>query len=150
MTGWTNKGKYRVLGYPYRGATIPTNFYAALFTSASAPGADTNTISDLTQVTAGNGYTSGGISLTPGATDFDVYTEDDTNDRGLVQIKDVVWTASGGNLPSTAARYCCLTDDNATVGSREILHYWDLGADRQVSDGQTLTLQDLEIRIDEA
>ena len=146
---FTNKGKYRLLDWVFRGTTMPTNFYVALVTSATAPTADTNTLSELTEIAAGNGYTTGGYSLTPGATDFDSITEDDTNDRGEVQIKDVVWTASGGSLPGSGsgARYAVLLDDNATVGSREVLAWWDMTSDRSVSDGQSLTLQDLEMRL---
>ena len=152
MAGWTNKGKWRVLGWTFRGDTIPTNFYIALVTSATAPTQDINTLSELTQIATGNGYSDGGYQLTPGATDFDTHTEDDSGDRGLIQIKDVVWTASGGNIPSSGngARYAVLTDDNGTVGNREILVYWDLTSDRTVSDGQTLTLQDCELRINES
>ena len=152
MAGWTNKGKYRALGWIFRADTEPTNFYVALVTSATAPTADINTLGELTEIAAGNGYTSGGYQLTPGATDFDVHTEDDDNDRGLVQIKDVVWTASGGPIPASGsgARYAVLTDDNATVANREVLGYWDLTSDRQVSDGQTLTLQNCELRINES
>lgn len=152
MAGWTNKGKYKLLGWPYRAQTIPTNFHVPMWTSANAPDADTNVMSDLIEIAAGNGYTSGGYQLTPGATDFDVWTEDDTNDRGLVQIKDIVWTASGGPIPASGngARYTGVTDDNATVANREIYHYFDLVSDRQVSDGQTLTLEDCEIRIKES
>lgn len=151
MAGWTNKGKYKVLGWALRGETPPTNLYMALVTSATAPVADTNTLSQLTEIAAGNDYTSGGISLTRNSTDFDVWTEDDTNDRGLLQIKDLVWTASGGPIPASGsgARYSVLTDDNVTVGSREIYMYWDLGGDTSVSDTQTLTLQDCETRLDE-
>ena len=147
MAGFTNKGKYRLLGWVFRGDTEPTNYYVALVTSATAPTADTNTLSDLTEIAAGNGYTTGGYQLTPGSSDFDMHSEDDTNDKALVQIKDVSWTASGGNLPSSGsgARYAVLTDDNATVGNREVLAYWDLGSDRTISDGQTLTLQDCEL-----
>lgn len=152
MAGWTNKGKFGALDARYRGTAIPTNYYVALVTSAVAPVADINTLSELTEIASGNGYTSGGISLTPGATDFDVLTEDDTNDRGLVQVKDLVWTASSGPLPSSGngARYAVLTDDNVTVGSREVYNYWDLTSDRSVTDTQSLTLQDCEIRINEA
>lgn len=152
MAGWTNKGKFRGLEWALRNGARPTNFYLALVTSAVAPGPDINTLSELTEIAAGNGYTTGGESLTPGATDFDVLTEDDTNDRALIQIKDVVWTATGGSIPASGggARYAVLTDDNVTVGSREVLEYWDLVSDRTVSVGQTLTLQDCEIRINEA
>lgn len=152
MAGWTNKGKYRILEAYLRGGTIPTNFYVALVTSANAPGPDTNTLSDLTQIATGSGYTDGGYQLTPGATDFDSITENDTDDRAEIQIKDVVWTASGGTIPSSGngARYAVLTDDNGTVANREILAYWDLSSDRSVADTKTLTLQDLELRANES
>jgi len=152
MAGWTNKGKWRVLGYSFVNQTVPTNYYVALVTSATAPTADTNTMTDLTQINTGNGYSDGGYQLTPGATDFDTHTEDDTGDRGLVQIKDVTWTASGGSIPNggSGARYAVLTDDNATVANREIYAYWDLTSDRSVSDGQDLTLQNLELRANES
>ena len=149
--GMTNKGKYRLLGWAFRADTIPTNFYLALVTSASAPGPDTNVLSDLTEIADTQGYTTGGYQLTPGSTDFDVHTEDDGNDRGFLQLKDIVWTASGGPIPASGdgARYAVLLDDNATVANREVLAYWDLVSDRSVSDGQTLTLQNCELRLDE-
>lgn len=151
MAGLTNKGKYRLLGYGFVGGTIPTSFYVALVTSAAAPSADTNTLSQLTEIANGNGYTTGGYELTPGGTDFDSLVENDTDDRGELQIKDVVWTASGGPIPASGngARYAVLTDDNGTVGNREVLAWWDLTADRSVSVGQSLTLQDLELRLTE-
>jgi len=152
MAGWTNRGKYMMLGWAYHGEAIPTNFYVALLTDASAPTADSNVMSDHTQIATGTGYTDGGYQLTPGGTDFDVWTEDDVNDRGLIQLKDIVWTASGGDIPNSGdgARYAVLTDDDGTVANREIYHYWDLSSARTVSDGQTLTLQNCEIRINES
>lgn len=148
-SGWTNKGKYSVLGWVYRADTEPTNFYMALFTSAVSPTVDINTFSELTQIVAGNGYTTGGYQLTAGSTDWDVHTEDDTNDWALVQNKDIVWTASGGSIPLSGdgARWACLTDDNVTEGDRLILHWFDLVSDRTVSDTQTLTLQDCEYKV---
>ncbi len=149
--GWTNRGKYSVLDWVFRGGTLPTNFYIALVTSAVAPGADINTFGELTEIAAGNGYTTGGYQLTPNSTDFDVINEDDTNDLAKIQLKDIVWTASGGGIPDSGngARYAVLLDDNATVASRIVIKYWDLVSDRTVSDGQSLTLQDCEIRITE-
>ncbi len=152
MAGWTNKLKAKVLDWVFRGTALPTNFYVALVTSATAPTQDINTLGELTEIAAGNGYTTGGISLSKNTTDFDVNTEDDAADRGLVQIKDLVWTASGGPIPASGggARYAVLTDDNGTIGSREVYGYWDLTSDRTVSNTQTLTLQDCELRINEA
>ena len=151
MAGWTNKGKFKCLGQWARNSGAPTAFSLILLTSATAPNADTNTMADVTQIAAGNGYTTGGAAISRNSTDFDVLTEDDTNDMAYAQLKDIVFTASGGNLPASGngARYAVLADDNATVGSREIYHFWDLSADRTVSSGQSLTLQNAEIRLTE-
>jgi hypothetical protein len=151
MAGTTNKLKYKLLAWPFRATTLPTSFYVALFTSAADIVADTNTKSELTEIANGNGYTTGGIALSKNATDFDVITEDDGNARALVQCKDLVWTASGGSIPASGngARYAGLTDDNETDGSREVYTKWDLSSDRTVSVGQTITLQNCEIRIGE-
>lgn len=155
MAGFTNRGKLRLLEMAlrgeYNGSSLPSNLYVALVTSATAPDADINTLSQLTEITAGNSYTSGGYQLSLNDTDFDTLTEDDSSDRGRILIKDVVWTASGGTIPDSGdgARYAVLLDDNATVDNREVLAYWDLGSSVQVSDGQSLTLADLELRLDE-
>ncbi len=151
MAGWTNKGKHAILDAYFRNTGAPTNFYVALVTSASAPNADTNTMSDLTEIAAGYGYTSGGYQLSRNSSDFDYLQENDTDDRGDIQIKDVTWTASGGPIPASGdgARYAVLTDDNGTVSAREIYAYWDLSSNRSVSSGQPLTLQNLELRLQE-
>lgn len=147
--GWTNKGLYRVLEAVFNGGTLPTSFYLALVTSAVAPDADTNTLSQLTEIAAGNGYTSGGIAFSKNATDFPGLTEDDGNNRAAINIKDAVWTASGGSLPGSGsgASYAVLIDDNGTVGSREVWAYFDLTSARTVSSGQTLTLDDPILRL---
>lgn len=152
MAGFTNRGKKLILDYYFRRqGSLPAKFYVALVTSAQAPSADTNLLSDLTQIASGNGYTSGGFELTPGTTDFDTMTEDDSADKGILQAKDIVFTASGGNLPASGdgARYAVLTDDNVVVANRQIFGFWDLVSDRMVSNGQAFTLQNLEIQFTE-
>jgi len=146
-SGITNRGKFKLLDWAFRASALPTNYYVALCTSAASPTADTNTFSELTEIASGNGYTAGGISLTKNSTDFDVITEDDTGDKALIQIKDLVWTASGGTLPSSGngARWAIITDDNVTQGSRIVIAWWDLVSDRSVSVGQPLTLQNCEL-----
>lgn len=152
-SGITNRGKIRILELAFRnlmdgGAPAASPFYVALVTSATAPTVDTNLMSDLTQITAGNGYTTGGINIARNATDFDVLTEDDTNDRGFIQLKNIVWTASGGSIPNggNPARYAVLTDDDAVVANREVLAWFDLVSNRSVGNGAVLTLQDMELR----
>lgn len=151
MPGLTNRGKYRLLEVvfhnAYNGGALPTNFYVALVTSATAPEASTNTLSQLTEIANGNGYTTGGFSLAKDSTDFDSLTEVDARDRARIDCKDVAWTASGGAIPGSGdpARYAVLLDDNATVASREVLAYWDLGGNVTVGDGDVLTLEDLRM-----
>jgi len=151
MAGWTNRGKKLLIGWGFRGETIPTNFYIGLATSAIPPTNVMNTFSQVTEVAAGNGYATGGYSLTPNSTDFDTWTQDDVNNYGILEIKDVVWTASGGTIPASGsgARYALLLDDNVTIGSRQILQFWDLTSDQSVSDGQTLTLVNSTMRLTE-
>lgn len=141
----TNRGKYRILGLFFRALAAPANIYAVLCTSAVAPVADTNTLSELTQITGGTGYTTDGMALARNSTDFDVLTEDDVNDRALVQAKDLVWTGSGGNVGP--ARWMAFTDDNVTPAVRDVLAGFDLVSDRTVSDTQSLTLQNAEVRL---
>jgi len=148
MAGWTNKGKMSLLEGYFLGLGIPATFYVMLVTDATAPDADTNTFGLLHGITPGNGYTDGGYGLSKNTTDFDTTSENDTSDLGSIEIKDVVWTASGGNIPASGdgARYALLTDANAVTASREVYCYWDLSSARTVSDTQTLTLADLELQ----
>lgn len=150
-SGKTNRGKFLVWDIFYRNATEMTNFFMALFDQTTAPTVDTNIKSELTEIPAGNGYVVGGISLNRNSTDFDVLTEDDVNDRALIQIKDLVWTASGPTLPAsgTGARWACLTDDNVTQGSRLVIDFFDLVSNRIVSDTQSFTMVDTEMRLTE-
>lgn len=149
MAGWTNRGKYKVLGWAFRQETMETNLYVALV--KSTPDADDNVMSDLTEIAAGNGYTSGGYQLTPNSTDFDTWTEVDASDKATLKIKDIAWTASGGSIPSDEndATYAVLTDDNGTVANREVYCYWNI-TDSTVKNGAILQLEDLEISIDES
>ena len=136
----------------FRGAAISGSGFAVfLATSAVTPTQDSNVKTDVTEIATGDGYSAGGINVARDSTDFDVLTEDDTNDWALVQIKDLVWTASGGPIPASGngARWALLTDRNATVGSRLIIAYFDLVSDRTVSDGQSITLQNIEWRLTE-
>lgn len=146
---FTNKGKYLIMGTYFRNETAPSVFYAPLFIDDVAPTVDTNVVGDLSQIATGNGYADGGPSVARSAVGFDVWTEDDTNDRALVQAADIVYTASGGTLPASGegARYMGVSDDNATVANRQLLGVFDLVSQRQVSDGQALTIQDAEFRL---
>lgn len=153
MAGFTNRGALRflemVLRQTYDGGAIPANFYVAFVTGAAVPDEDTKLFSELTEITAGNGYTTGGISLTPGSTDFDVLAADDVLEEAQVQAKDVGVQATGGTIPAAGAgaSYAVFLNDDAVVADREVLAYWSLGVAREAAVGQFFTLQDLTFKL---
>lgn len=75
----------------------------------------------------GNGYTQGAkeVSFT--------CADDDSGDRATADAPDITWTASGGNLPSTAARWADIWDDTAL--NDPIIYILDLASNRQAADG---------------
>jgi len=148
-SGLATKLLYELFACYFRASTIPTNFYLILCTDATAPTADAQTVADLMEITAGNGYTAGGTSLTPGAVDFDSITQDDANDLAKIQIKNVTWTAAAGAIPSAGdpIRYAVLTDDNVVPADRLILAWNDLGGGKTLAAGDPLTLKDFEMRL---
>lgn len=147
--GQTNRLRYNLLDAYFRGGTPPSGFRLVLCTSGSPPTDDTNTFSELGEIDAGNGYTAGGVLLTPGATDFDVLVEDDGNDQAYIQIRDVEWLASGGPIPATGdpVRYVILLDNNATPADREVQDWWDFGGNIVAPDGSGILVRDLQTTI---
>lgn len=143
---WTNNGIEMILDVAFDGATAVSSFRLMFATGAVTPTVDTNTFSGLTEIAAGNGYTSGGITLTPN-TDFTV-TQDDANNLAKVVIADKTVTASGGPVPASGSgiRWILLTDSNATINSRQVYAVWDVGGDVTIGDGNSLLLDDLTLR----
>lgn len=151
-SGWTNRGAQLAQAAYLANGTEPTNFYVALVTSATTPTVDHNTLSEFTEIAAGNGYSTGGLSvaraIAGGGLDWASVTEDDTDNRSEAVLENVVWTASGGPIPASGggARWALLTTDEGTVGNRQVVLWWDLVSDRTVSDGQTLAISAAESR----
>lgn len=146
---FTNRGKFRMLQSFYRGVNTPSTFYVALVTATVVPTAATNTLSQLAEIAAGNGYTAGGIAVARSAVAWDVLIEDDTLNQARVQAADIVWTPSGGPIPSSGAgaTYAVLLDDNVTPANRDVIAYATLTPGPvTVSDTQPLTLQNLEFQ----
>ena len=146
-SGTTDRGKKLLLDYAFEASTVPTTYYLALCTSAVTPTKAINTFSEMTEIAAGNGYTTGGNALTA-ATDFTVTEVDSTiGAKGI--LSDQTWTASSGNLPASGdgARWAVLLD--GAVSGSNVLAYFDLVSDRTVSDTQTLTIQAAEIDANE-
>lgn len=145
---FTNRGLYRMLKAMLQDEAWPTSFYVALVTDT--PNVQTVTFSQLSEIGAGNGYTSGGYQVVRTAVGFDVVTQDDSNARAYGQAADIVWTASGGPIPAAGndAIYAVLLDDNAVVADREV---WAFGSIAQgaISNGADLTLTNFEFILEQ-
>lgn len=87
-----------------------------------------NQLSDITQITAANGYTSGGNAAASPA-----YSQ--TSGTAKLTATDVVFTATGAMGPF---RYAVLYDDTAT--NKETIGHWDYGSSITLASGDTFTV----------
>ncbi|MCP4524544.1 MAG: hypothetical protein GY833_01330 [Aestuariibacter sp.] len=152
-SGYTNRGKMRMLEIVftglYKGGAVPTQFFVGLCTDADTPSVTTNVLSDLTEITAGNGYIAGGVDLQVGLVDFQATVEDDVDDQGEQETTDdaVQWTAAGGPVPSAGdpARWGVLLGPNAVAADREVFGWIDLGGEVSTTVGLTITINGIRI-----
>ena len=150
--GITDRGKMWMVAWAFQDSTAFDTLFIMLCEDGVTPDKDTETFATLDPIPTGNGYQStGGIGANEGylipGTDFNTITEDDG--YAYIRFRDIVWTAAGGPIPASGdgARWAVLTDNNTTIDSREVLAWFDLTSERSVTVGNTLTLQDLEIRL---
>lgn len=94
----------------------------------TAPVNTNNQKSDLTEISAGNGYTAGGsvASISSSAQASGTYK---------LVLGDVSITAAGGSIGPF--RYAVLYDDTAT--NDELIGFWDYGSSTSLADGETFT-----------
>lgn len=141
----TNRGAWLIHEWVFRGVALPTNFYVALIENIDPPSFTEPTMSGLSEIPTGNGYTAGGFSLAKNTTDFKSNISDAGLNKANLLLKDVSWTATGGPIPAsgTGARFAVLTTDEVTIANRQVVAWWDLVSDRIVTVGQIFKLVDL-------
>lgn len=99
--------------------------------SNTAPSASTHTVrADCTEISAGNGYTSGGNATT--------ITVSETSGTAKVVGTDVVFTASGGSIGPF--RYAILYNDTPTSPADPLIAWWDYGSSITLASGETFTV----------
>ncbi len=102
-----------------------------LVTSSYTPDADAHEFKDdVTNEVSGTGYTAGGVTLANGAV-----TQDNTDDEGVFDADDVVWTNS-----TITARAAVIYKDTGTASTSPLVCYIDFGADKS-SESADFTLE---------
>lgn len=112
---------------------LDTHTFKAILTN-SAPVQGTNTIkSDITEITAANGYSSGGVTMS-GVT----WTETSSG-SGVWRFtaSSPAWTASGGSIATH--QYLVVYDDTPTSPADPLVGYVDSGASSVIANGNTRT-----------
>jgi hypothetical protein len=92
----------------------------------TAPTASNSLKSDLTEISAGNGYTAGGNTAT-----YSSGTQTSGTYK-LILSDPATWTASGGSVGPF--RYAVLYND--TAASKNLIGWWDYGSSVTLADGE--------------
>ena len=102
-----------------------------IFLTNTAPVASNSGRADLTEISAGNGYTSGGIAVT-------VSASGQTSGTYKLVVDDLTITASGGSIGPF--RYFVLVDETPTSPADPLIGWWDYGSSITLADGESVTV----------
>jgi hypothetical protein len=97
-----------------------------------APIASNTIKSNLTEISAGNGYTAGGNQATQAS------SAQASGTYKLVLNDPATWTASGGTIGPF--RYAVLYNDTPTSPADPLIAWWDYGSSVTLAIGETFTV----------
>jgi len=106
-----------------------SNTFKVMLTN-TAPVNTNGVKADLTEISAGNGYTAGGTTTT--------ITSSTSSGVAKVTGTDVVFTASGGAIGPL--RYAVIYNDTQTSPAKPLVAWWDYGSSITLNDTETLTV----------
>jgi len=102
-----------------------------VYATDNAPSTSLDSIkTDLVEITAENGYPSGGTDI--------VNTYVEATGTGTLAGMDVTWTASGGTFGPL--RYVVMYNDESTGPVDALISWWDRGASVTIQDGESFTV----------
>lgn len=101
-----------------------------LLLTNTAPTATNAVKTDITEITAGNGYTAGGASLTLTSS-----SQTSGTYKYIASAASPTWTATGA---MATFRYVVLY--NSTAASGNLVGWWDNGSTVSLTSGQTFTV----------
>lgn len=97
----------------------------------TAPVAGNSVFGDLTEISGGNGYTSGGVAVT-------VASSGQTSGTYKLVLDDLTITALGG--PIGPFRYFVLVDTTPTTPNKPLVGWWDYGSAITLADGESIAV----------
>lgn len=97
--------------------------------SNSAPVATNTVFANITEISAGNGFTAGGLTL-------DTVTLSESSGTAKATIADEVLTASGAVGPF---RYSPIYNDTPTSPADPLVCWYDYGSSISLANGETFT-----------
>lgn len=97
----------------------------------TAPTSSNAVKADLTEISAGNGYTAGGTAAT-------ISSSAQSSGTYKLVLADVTFTASGGAIANF--RYAVLYNDTPTSPADPLIGYWDYGSTVTLASGESFVV----------
>jgi hypothetical protein len=107
-----------------------THVFKIALTNTAPNVATHRSLSDISEIAAGNGYTGGGVAV--------AISLSRSGGTTTISATNITITAAGGSIASF--RYFVLYNDSMTSPADGLIVYWDCGASQTVANGEALTV----------